>query len=702
MVNCLHRKGKLMKIIWSFTLVVILSLNGICDQVTIYRDTWGIPHIQSESDTAAAYALGYCQAEDRLEQIFTNYRKATGHMAEAFGERYIDHDLIQKTWRHEAISREYVENRIPVEVLACIEAFQDGIRAYMKEHPEQVPDCAMELHPYQAVAVGRLITYAWQQSQLNNELGRLDGASPKLYSNQWTVSPHRVKEKCAVLLIDPHLPWEGEYRFYENHMQTPTMKVCGYSVVGTPAIGLGHNEYLGWACTTGGPDTVDVYEMERNPDNPWQYKYEGEWRDTKVEEAVIPYKAKDGSIKEVKRKIYRTHQGPVIYDTENLIYAAKTAYDEEAGVVEQLYRMNRAKNKDEFFDTLSMLQFMDQNIMGADVEGNIFYVRNGRVPKRAKGYDWGRPVPGNTKETEWNGFHSIDDLIQIINPKTGYMHNCNVAPDAMAHLPLVSPDDYSREIFHARSMDTHTRGIRANQLLSKHENLTREEALSIVTDTQLPYIKIWKTLIKQVQPKINDEKTMQIIDVLQQWNGKVDKSEFGATAFEYLIHNLIDLGGWGKVGPLQIKEQTTLSQENKAFLIKGLKQAAQRMDDDFGRFDIPWGNNHRIERGGSWPVDGAGIRFWATLRPVGYHSPNQDTIRVARGGQSHALLVFFKKGDVESYSVTPYGISNNEDSPHYNDQTEKLFSKNKLKSTWFSEEKLKDNIESKKVLSYTN
>ena len=50
---------------------------------------------------------------------------------------------------------------------------------------------------------------------------------------------------------------------------------------------------------------------------------------------------------------------------------------------------------------LSHLQLMSQNIMVASVQGDIFYLRNGRVPIRAKGVDARKPIPGNTSDTEW-------------------------------------------------------------------------------------------------------------------------------------------------------------------------------------------------------------------------------------------------------------------------------------------------------------
>jgi len=667
----------------------------------ITRDTWGIPHIEADSEPAAAFALGQCQAQDRLEQIFSNYRKAIGRMAEVEGSNWVDHDLVQRTWQHERVARRYLETDAPPEVIAWIEAFQDGARAWMRAHPDQIPDNSLEMHPAYAVALGRYIVYGWQLSQVYAELGRVPGAQPKLYSNQWTVAPSRTADQSAVLLIDPHLPWEGEYRFYENHVSTPDYQTCGFSVVGTPGIGLGHNAHLGWACTTGGPDTVDVYTLPRRSPNGWEYRHEGEWVAVRSEKVLIHCKQADGSTSTLSRTIHRTQIGPILYDTPETLYAARTGYDDQGGMVTQLHRMNRARTLKEFFAALSLLQFMDQNIMGADVAGNIFYVRNGRVPRRPPDFDWNRPVPGETSATAWQGFHPFEDLIRVVNPSTGTMHNCNVAPDAMSHAPLVRAEDVPSAMFHARPGDTHTRGLRATELLAQHSALTREQALAIVADTRIPLLDTWKNLWRQVAAELDKTAPAAALHrELLLWDGHVEKSSTGATAFEHLIEALLDLGGWGKIGPENIRSIKELNPDQRAILVRGLQQAAERMEKQFDSVSIPWGQTHRIVRGGSWPVDGAGIRFWATLRPVGYHMPSSQGIRPARSGQSHVMLVFFKPGAVESFSVTPYGISDHPESPHYNDQTRKLFSENRLKPTWFGSRGLEANTSETRQVSY--
>ena len=60
--------------------------------------------------------------------------------------------------------------------------------------------------------------------------------------------------------------------------------------------------------------------------------------------------------------------------------------------------------------------------------GNIFYVYNAKFPKREPGYDWSGLIPGNTKNTLWNGHVAFEELPQVLNPKSGFIQNCNSSP----------------------------------------------------------------------------------------------------------------------------------------------------------------------------------------------------------------------------------------------------------------------------------
>src|SRR5947209_1042550 len=108
------------------------------EKITIYRDTFGIPHIFAATEDGAVYGLGYAQAEDRLEELLKQYRRAEGTMAEVFGPAFLRNDYRQRVWQHRAISEAHYSDLSP-KTRALIEAYQAGIREYMAEHPSEVP-----------------------------------------------------------------------------------------------------------------------------------------------------------------------------------------------------------------------------------------------------------------------------------------------------------------------------------------------------------------------------------------------------------------------------------------------------------------------------------------------------------------------------------------------------------------------------------
>ncbi len=113
--------------------------------------------------------MGYAQAEDRLEEILKQYRRAEGTMAEVFGPEHLRDDYRQRLWQHRAVAEANYDKQSP-KIRAIIEAYQAGLKQYMKEHPQEVPAWAPELHPWQIVALGRYIIWGWPEGEAAGDL----------------------------------------------------------------------------------------------------------------------------------------------------------------------------------------------------------------------------------------------------------------------------------------------------------------------------------------------------------------------------------------------------------------------------------------------------------------------------------------------------------------------------------------------------
>ena len=161
--------------------------------ITIRRDRWGVPHIFAATLPDGAYGLGYAQAEDRLEQILANYRLAAGRMAEMQGSSWVESDWQQRLAGHEAICRRrYAE--LPSEVRTYCEAYQDGVRAFLTEHPSKRPLHMEAIEPWMVPAVLRMLIFHWPMGQAMRELGLRDQSAPL---QQPVGSPPRAARPAA-------------------------------------------------------------------------------------------------------------------------------------------------------------------------------------------------------------------------------------------------------------------------------------------------------------------------------------------------------------------------------------------------------------------------------------------------------------------------------------------------------------------------
>lgn len=666
-------------------MTTMLAFAGKANDVTIRRDRWGVPHIFAATLQDGAYGLGYAQAEDRLEQICDNYRLAAGRMAEVKGASWVEQDWQQRLAGHEAVCRRrYAE--LPTEVRASCEAYQEGVRAFLAEHPDKRLPKIEPMEPWMVPAVLRMLIFHWPVGQAMRELGLRD--QTHFFSNQWAVRPERTANGAAMLLIDPHVPWDGPFRFYEFRMHAGGHDFSGFGPVGTPLFAVGHNAFLGWACTTGGPDTTDIYVEQIDPANPKRYRYDDGWREISGEQVTIAVKGAPA----VVRTLEHSHHGPILLREGNKAFAMACPYLDQIDVVTELYRAMTARNLAEFDAALGMCQLMEQNVMYADVEGNIRYVRTGRVPIRPPGFDFLKPVPGNTSKSEWLGIHSMKDLVQVLNPPTGYLQNCNIGPDMMARGLRLDRSAYPSYIYHEGPGATNTRGRRAVELLEAHPKLTITEAMAIALDTHADGCEGWQSAIRRAvhgvdmtkrRKGVDPDTLKKAVETLLAWDGMMDQQSSGATLYRGLR--------------VVAEEHHFRRDGSNEALIDALAETLAWLKTNYGTAEVAYGQVHRIRRGeSSWPVSGGESGGGSTLRAIS--SSLRGKTYLGHDGQNWTQLVEFRPGAVHSWSATPYGESDDPASPHYTDQAEKLFSPGRLKPTWFQPAELEGNVESSKVL----
>jgi acyl-homoserine-lactone acylase len=694
---------------WPLLATVAAAQAAPCsaDEATLYRDEFGIPHVYAKTLEGASYAIGYAQAEDRLEELLKNYRRATGTMAEVFGPEFYASDLAQRTWRHAEISRTRYDQISP-RMRSVLEAFVGGVRQFMKEHPEQVPPWAQEIHPWDAVALARYIIWGWPLGEAVSDLGRAGiKLEPPAYrgSNEVLIAAGRSALGAPIAIVDPHLSWYGSFRFYEARLyaEDDQFHVSGVSILGQPIPSLGHGRYCSVAMTTGGPDTSDVYEEDTDPDDPRRYRFGGTWRDMTVRTYTVRVKAGD-KMEDRTVNVEYTHHGPVVARKNGKAYAMAIPYIEEVGIVDQVYEMMKARNLNEMKRALGRLELMAQNVMVATVQGDIYYVRNGRVPIRAAGVDPSRPVPGHSPANQWRGIHSLESLVQLANPVCGWMQNCNCSPAAMMPESPMVAESYRTcpYLFNAGPSPTHQRAQMMNELLASADRITLEKAIDIAFNPQVYHAETWQARLKDAWSRTAAaDRSGLASEVLRQiaaWNRRCDADSTGALAYYAFKRALGTKLGSNVEPPTELKD---------AALIDALRRGGEWLQSRFGSGEVPYGRYFRVARQGSdrsWPVGGGTLsdQGMATPRAIGFEPAPDGKTMIGHTGQTSTQIIIMTDPP-QSYAVIPLGQSDHEQSGHWDDQAEKLFSKSRAAPTYFmNRPELLKHVTSTKILPLTS
>ncbi len=638
------------------------------EKVELLRDDFWVAHIFASTPAGAAFASGYAQAEDRLEELMRNYRKSEGTMAEAFGQEWYAHDVRQRRWAHARVAKEHYQELSPV-VRSIIESYCAGVNRYIDEHPSELPTWGFQIQPWQVVAYSRFTIWGWTEGDAADDLER-GGIQPDPLpyrgSNEMLIAPFRSASGAPLAIIDPHLSWYGETRYFEMRVYGGELGYSGGTRLGLPFPTLGHSKYVSIAMTTGGPDTGDTFEEEIQGG---QYKFQGQWLPLKVVHEKIGVKTGD-RVEWKDVAIEYTHHGPIWAHKDGKAYSMATLYATEFRLLEQAWAMTTARNLSEMKKALEMRQYMAQNIMVGTVDGDIFYIRNGRVPIRPKGCDPSKPQPG-TGECEWLGVHPIEDLVQIQNPPQGYLQNCNISPFAMMKDSPMAPEKWAEHpyLYNDGRVQPHQRAAMVLDLLDNARNVTLDDMVHIAFSTQVYKAEAWQERVRKANP------SGAFAKLITGWNRRSDADSRGALAF-YLFKMAL-----GK-GSSDVEPPVTLGEEG----IRGaLHSAEDRMRADFAP-DATYGTYFRVGREGSgrtFPVGGG------TLPQAGMATPRAVSFRpwgkemVGAGGQTSTQIVLLKKPIPESYMILPLGQSDHQESGHFDDQAEKLFSKARAKPTFF-------------------
>ena len=376
-------------------------------------------------------------------------------------------------------------------------------------------------------------------------------------SNSWAVSGERTTTGLPLLANDPHLSIQMPSIWYQAHLEClPITDECPYNVAGftfagVPGVIIGHNDKIAWGFTNVGPDVMDLYIERVNPENPNQYEVNGEWVDFETRKEIINVAGGD----QVEITVRLTRHGPVISETygdlknentdndpefvpfkeravlelpEDYVIALKWTALTPSTPFEAVWGFNKAQNWDDFRAAAEKFHVPSQNLLYADVEGNIGYQMPGDIPIRANG-DGTVPVPGWTDEYEWTGYIPFEELPYSFNPPEGYIVTAN---------NQVPPGDYPYLITRDWAY-----GFRAQRIVDMIENAPAKIDITYMQDMQGDSFDangpVFVPMLTQINFEAATSNEAAALDLLKNWDYQAKADSPAAAIFEVFWRQLL-------------------------------------------------------------------------------------------------------------------------------------------------------------------
>lgn len=560
-----------------------LTLNTISDEVTVYYDDYGVPHINAQNQKDAYVALGYVHAQDRLWQMELIRRIAPGRLSEIFGEKLIETDaffsglgIVENA--KESIAKLDKES----EAYMLTMAYLDGINQFIESGttPVEFKLLGIEKVPYtiedvyhvkgymafsfaHAHKADPLLTEIKEKlgedyvkelnipiyentATLNTEKNPIIHAeiaktvdrvlnelpiAPFIGSNSWVIGPEKTKNGKVLFANDPHIGFAQPSVWYQSHIKTPDFELYGYNIALTPFALLGHNRDYAYGLTMFENDDLDFYFEKNNPNNPDEYM---------TPDGYVAYKKVDKTIKvkdapDTTFTVKISKHGPIMNDMIKHIkderpMAMQWIYTKlENEILDVAYTLSHAKDLQEFKTAAERLHAPGLNIMYGDAKNNIAWFASGKLYRYRDSLSTMLVLDGASGKDEIQEYLSFEKNPQAINPSWNYVYSANNQTDSIDgyHYPgYYLPED---------------RGDRIRQLLEAKNDWTKEDVMHMIYDvTSNIAVKNVQKIKESLDESTLTKNEKAALEVLDTWDGAYLKKNNAPTIYTKMIYKFME------------------------------------------------------------------------------------------------------------------------------------------------------------------
>jgi penicillin amidase len=550
-----------------------ISTLNLKEEVTVYRDSYGIPHIFGKNEEDVYKVTGYVVAQDRFWQMDLLRRVTQGRLSEIIGKSMIENDAVLRSLRIQEKSLKILEQSDP-EILNALNAYAEGVNQYLTDNEDNLsfeftvlgykPEKWEPVHSVNLIGyMGWSLETGWSmesvlyklkqclsqekfsellpdqelintlvfpgfKGELNDSvftesIHGINSIAPEIFkaSNNWVVSGKKSTTGKPIFAGDMHLELmiPGIWSQIHQHVEGK-LDITGVILPGQPFVIAGHNESIAWGMTNVMLDGADFY-IESLDETGQKYKFNNEWKDLIIKKEQIIVKGED---QPVERILIFTHRGPIISDFKNIKDKSVSMHwvgNEFSDELRSVYRLNKAKNWYEFRDAVKTFISVSQNIAYADVEGNIgIQCCAGIGIRKGPAYMFS---PGDTDEFDWKGLVPFDSLPYTYNPECGYVFSANNR--------TISKDFpyYVSEWF-----DLSNRARRIEQMLNSKDKLSPDDFKAMQNDQLAVMVHDMLPVVIKYLEELDDlnQTEKEALHILKNFDYKFDKNVVAPLIFE--------------------------------------------------------------------------------------------------------------------------------------------------------------------------
>jgi acyl-homoserine-lactone acylase len=685
--------------------------------VHIVRDNWGIPHVYGKSDADAVFGMIYAQAEDDFNRIERNYLEGLGWLARSEGEPAVYGDLRERLFIDAGrLQREY--RTAPAWLKSLMQGWSDGLNYFLSKHPAVRPKVIQHFEPWMALSFtegsigGDIETI--DLKKLQNFYGPaappavnsapVSAPVPEEYpggSNGFALAPALSASGHALLYINPHTSY-----YFRTELQMVSdagLDVYGAVTWGQFFVYQGFNAHNGWMHTSYGGDAIDEYaeDIVKKSDGLY-YRYGKQLKKLRVEQLTIPFKQAHGMGSRTFT-VYHSHHGPIIR-AENGKWIAIKLLREPARALEQSYLRTKTIDYASFRKTQDMRTDTSNNTVYADANGTIAYFHGNFIPKRSTAFDFTHPVDGSNPATEWRGPHAIKDTITLVNPSNGWLYNSNNWPFSAAGDQSPKRENYPRYMW---TRGENPRGPHAVEVLSHIRNATLDSLIAAgydghltAFDVLLPPLFAAFDALPAADPR--RASLSQAIAVLRGWNRRTSEDSAATAIAIFWGQGLIERNGAAARDAEEPVYDYLVAKLTDAQRIEGLSTALEKLRQDFGQWQVAWGEINRFQRltddivqsfddtRPSLPV-GFAPSQWGALASFDSSKPRKTKKIYGSVGNSFIAAVDFGP-TIHAKALMSGGESGDPASPHFADQA-LMFSQGRFRDVLFYPEDVRAHAE---------